>query len=73
MIYFSSFNIPGTRLEKLRPKNLSKLIVRLVKMFNLDITLCPNTLQFRELGSIRYLLYKKYIEVGLLTVSFITS
>ncbi|XP_071842631.1 exonuclease mut-7 homolog [Apostichopus japonicus] len=60
--FVDSFNIPGTRLEKLRPKNLSKLIVRLVKMFNLDITLCPNTLQFRELGSIRYLLYKKYIE-----------
>ncbi|XP_022106698.1 exonuclease mut-7 homolog [Acanthaster planci] len=58
----ANLDVPGVRKEKLRPKNLSKLIVRLAKLFKLDLAICPNTSFHRDLAAVRFLLYKKYIE-----------
>ena len=55
--------VPAVKGEKLRRRHLTKLILRLVKMFKLDMALCPNTAKSKDLGAIRYLLHKRYIEV----------
>ncbi|XP_033633368.1 exonuclease mut-7 homolog [Asterias rubens] len=57
--------IPGTKKEKLRPRNLSKLILRLAKLYKLDGALYPNTNFHKDLGAVKYLLYKKYTELTL--------
>ncbi|XP_038070951.1 exonuclease mut-7 homolog isoform X2 [Patiria miniata] len=56
---------PGVKKEKLRPKYLSKLILRLTKLFKLDPAICPNTNYHKDLSAVRFLMYKKYIEQSL--------
>ncbi|XP_071482503.1 exonuclease mut-7 homolog [Diadema antillarum] len=55
-------SIPGVRMDKLRRRHLTKLILRLVKMFKLDMALCPNTARSKDLGAIKFLFHKRYIE-----------
>ncbi|XP_063964104.1 exonuclease mut-7 homolog [Lytechinus pictus] len=54
--------VPGVRVEKLRRRHLTKLILRLVKMFKLDMSICPNTSKSKDIGAIKYLIHKRYIE-----------
>ncbi|XP_072025307.1 exonuclease mut-7 homolog [Amphiura filiformis] len=58
--FLSELKIPNARKDKLRPQNLSKLIMRLVKLFKLDPEVCPNTCHTKDYGAMKFLLYKKY-------------
>ena len=46
-------------------KQLHKLGVRLLKLFQMPDELCPNITTRQSLKGVRYLLYKKYVEVHL--------
>ncbi|CAH1786913.1 unnamed protein product [Owenia fusiformis] len=54
--------LEDVRMEKLQHKVLSKLAIRLSKIYNIPVDLCPNINRARTLSGIRYLMYKKYIE-----------
>ncbi|XP_074871617.1 exonuclease mut-7 homolog [Carettochelys insculpta] len=64
-----SFNITdisrqyqGLRADKLNHKMLSKLVFRFLEQYNLDTALCPNVINQRHLGSLKYLFYKRFVE-----------
>ncbi|XP_074976534.1 exonuclease mut-7 homolog isoform X6 [Caretta caretta] len=52
----------GLRPNKLNHKMLSKLVFRLLEQYNLDPVLCPNVINQRHLGSLKYLFYKRFVE-----------
>ncbi|XP_030391338.1 exonuclease mut-7 homolog isoform X1 [Gopherus evgoodei] len=52
----------GLRPNKLNHKMLSKLVFRLLEQYNLDPALCPNVINQRHLGSLKYLFYKRFVE-----------
>uniref|UniRef100_A0A8C8RHW1 Exonuclease 3'-5' domain containing 3 n=1 Tax=Pelusios castaneus TaxID=367368 RepID=A0A8C8RHW1_9SAUR len=52
----------GLRPDKLNHKMLSKLVFRLLEQYNLDPALCPNVINQRHLGSLKYLFYKRFVE-----------
>uniref|UniRef100_A0A4X2KFQ1 3'-5' exonuclease domain-containing protein n=1 Tax=Vombatus ursinus TaxID=29139 RepID=A0A4X2KFQ1_VOMUR len=55
-------NVPPSRADKLNQKMLSKLVFRLLGQYNLDPALCPNVMNQRHLGTLRYLFYKRFVE-----------
>ncbi|XP_074066704.1 exonuclease mut-7 homolog isoform X2 [Macrotis lagotis] len=55
-------NVPPSRADKLNQKMLSKLVFRLLSQYNLDPALCPNVMNQRHLGTLRYLFYKRFVE-----------
>ncbi|XP_074145163.1 exonuclease mut-7 homolog isoform X2 [Sminthopsis crassicaudata] len=55
-------NVPPSRADKLNQKMLSKLVFRLLSQYNLDPALCPNVMNQRHLGALRYLFYKRFVE-----------
>ncbi|XP_064616174.1 exonuclease mut-7 homolog isoform X2 [Liolophura sinensis] len=58
-------DVPNIRGDKFHFKILSKLAVRLMKLYGIPPESCPNINNARNLGALRYLLYKKYIEKSL--------
>nr|XP_056716101.1 exonuclease mut-7 homolog [Euleptes europaea] len=54
--------VPNIRPEKVNRKLLSKLIFRFLDKYSLDPALCPNTINQRHLGTLKYLLYKRFVE-----------
>ena len=44
-------------------RSLHKLAVRLLKLYQVSDHLCPNITTTQSVKAMRYLLYKKYIEV----------
>ncbi|XP_075761943.1 exonuclease mut-7 homolog isoform X2 [Pelodiscus sinensis] len=53
---------PGLRPDKLNHRMLSKLVFKLLEQYNLDPALCPNVINQRHLGSLKYLFYKRFVE-----------
>ncbi|XP_013417468.1 exonuclease mut-7 homolog isoform X1 [Lingula anatina] len=51
--------------DKLHPKVLSKLAIRLMKLYQIPPELCPNICNARSLGGLKFLMYKRYIEQSL--------
>ncbi|XP_064105814.1 exonuclease mut-7 homolog isoform X2 [Macrobrachium nipponense] len=51
-------------------KVLCNVLGRLLKRFQLDMSLCPHLYKRRSVGGLRYLFYKYYIEKGLQTTAF---
>ncbi|XP_071322282.1 exonuclease mut-7 homolog isoform X2 [Trachinotus anak] len=49
-------------MSQIQPKMLTKHILRLAEKFNIDQGLCPNALHKRRLNSLRYLMYKRFVE-----------
>lgn len=49
----------------IQPKLLTKHVIRLMEKYNVDQALCPNALYKRRLDSLRYLMYKAYVENGM--------
>ncbi|GAA6232040.1 exonuclease mut-7 homolog [Lates japonicus] len=49
-------------MSQIQPKMLTKHILRLVEKFNIDQGLCPNALHKRRLDSLRFLMYKRFVE-----------
>ncbi|XP_038637844.1 exonuclease mut-7 homolog isoform X2 [Scyliorhinus canicula] len=50
------------RWNKLNRKALSKLVFRLMELYDIDPVFCPNAVNHRYLASIKYLLYKRFLE-----------
>ncbi|NXF11324.1 MUT7 Exonuclease, partial [Smithornis capensis] len=48
--------------EKFNRRTLSKLVFRLLDLFNLDPALCPNVINQRHLRTLNYLFYKRFVE-----------
>ncbi|XP_068236565.1 exonuclease mut-7 homolog isoform X1 [Palaemon carinicauda] len=51
-------------------KVLGNVLGRLLKRFQLDMSICPHLYKRRSVGGLRYLFYKYYIEKGLQKPSF---
>lgn len=49
----------------IQPKLLTKHVIRLMEKFSVDQAHCPNALYKRRLDSLRYLMYKAYVENGM--------
>ncbi|XP_034047943.1 exonuclease mut-7 homolog isoform X2 [Thalassophryne amazonica] len=47
---------------QIQPKMLTKHVLRLAEKFNVDQALCPNALYKRRLDSLRFLMYKRFVE-----------
>ncbi|XP_006813243.1 exonuclease mut-7 homolog [Saccoglossus kowalevskii] len=62
--------VPLLRKDKLRPRHLCKLVMRLVKLYKLDGSLCPNVTNVKNMSGIKFLLYKKYIEKSMVSDSW---
>lgn len=58
--------VPGVRTEKIHPKIFTKLVKRLTKVFNVDSTVCPNVSLHSGIGTLRFLVSRKYISVSCL-------
>ncbi|XP_067868941.1 exonuclease mut-7 homolog isoform X2 [Heterodontus francisci] len=50
------------RWNKLNRKALSKLVFRLMELYGIDPVFCPNVVNQRYLASIKYLLFKRFVE-----------
>ncbi|MBN3323902.1 MUT7 Exonuclease, partial [Atractosteus spatula] len=48
--------------DRLHPKVLSKQVFRLMERFAVDPALCPNAVFKRRLDSLRFLMYKRFVE-----------
>ncbi|XP_054853533.1 exonuclease mut-7 homolog isoform X2 [Eublepharis macularius] len=54
--------LPNIRPDKVNRKMLSKLVFRFLDKYSLDPALCPNAINQRHLGTLKYLLYKRFVE-----------
>ncbi|XP_040261262.1 exonuclease mut-7 homolog isoform X2 [Bufo bufo] len=54
--------LPPIKADKLNLKTLSKLAFRLLETYNLDPALCSNMINQRHLGTLKYLMYKRFVE-----------
>uniref|UniRef100_A0A5F5PZQ0 Exonuclease 3'-5' domain containing 3 n=1 Tax=Equus caballus TaxID=9796 RepID=A0A5F5PZQ0_HORSE len=55
--------VTSLKLEKLSPKVLSRQVLHLLERFGLDPALCPNVVAQQRLAALRYLCYKRFVEV----------
>ncbi|KAG8543608.1 hypothetical protein GDO81_024208, partial [Engystomops pustulosus] len=62
--------LPPVKPDKLNLKTLSKLAFRLLETYNLDPALCTNMINQRHLGTLKYLMYKRFVEVGFIVVHY---
>ncbi|KAH3795422.1 hypothetical protein DPMN_148972 [Dreissena polymorpha] len=62
LVVRSVSHLPGVRPSRAQRKPLSKLAVRLMKLYKIPQDLCPNIFKTRGCGALRYLLHKRYIE-----------
>lgn len=60
-----SSKVQNVKAGKLEKKVLSKLAVRLMKLYDIPNEMCPNIANARGLGAVKYLLYKRFIEGGM--------
>ena len=64
--YFRSYRsqLPSkSKVKQWDDRSLHKLAVRLLKLYQVADHLCPNITTTQSVKAMRYLLYKKYIEV----------
>ncbi|OCT66929.1 exonuclease mut-7 homolog [Xenopus laevis] len=54
--------LPPVKPDKLNMKTLSRLAFKLLERYNLDPVLCSNLLNQRHLGTLKYLMYKRFVE-----------
>ncbi|XP_069465883.1 exonuclease mut-7 homolog isoform X2 [Ambystoma mexicanum] len=50
------------RHDMLNQKMLSKLVFRLLEQYHLESALCPNVVNLRHIGTLKYLFYKRFVE-----------
>nr|XP_003199355.2 exonuclease mut-7 homolog [Danio rerio]XP_021334948.1 exonuclease mut-7 homolog [Danio rerio] len=51
--------------DQIQPKLLSKHVFRLMEKFHIDPGLCPNSVYKRKSDSLRFLMYKTFVEKGM--------
>ncbi|KAG8447413.1 hypothetical protein GDO86_014768, partial [Hymenochirus boettgeri] len=54
--------LPPVKLDKLSFKTVSRWAFRLLEQYNLDPALCSNIINQRHLGTLKYLMYKRFVE-----------
>ncbi|XP_075041510.1 exonuclease mut-7 homolog isoform X2 [Mixophyes fleayi] len=54
--------LPPVKADRLNLKTVSKLAFRLLDLYNLDPALCSNMINQRHLGTLKYLMYKRFVE-----------
>ncbi|XP_047426125.1 exonuclease mut-7 homolog isoform X2 [Mugil cephalus] len=59
---FPSLSLSKNCVSQTQPKMLIRHIARLVEKFKIDQALCPNALHKRRLDSLRFLMYKRFVE-----------
>ncbi|XP_068430228.1 exonuclease mut-7 homolog isoform X2 [Clinocottus analis] len=59
---FPHFSVTKHGMSQIQAKILTKHVFRLVERFNIDQGLCPNALHKRRLDSLRFLMYKRFVE-----------
>lgn len=59
---FPRLSVSKHCMGQIKPKMLTKHVLRLVEKFDIDQGLCPNALHKRRLDSLRFLMYKKFVE-----------
>lgn len=62
--------VPDGRIEKIDKKALNKLMTRLVKQYKIDLSSCPHLSSAKAIQSVRYLLYKRFVEKTLMGINF---
>lgn len=65
LILSSVSHVPGVKKDKFQKRTLSKLAVRLMKLYRVPQELCPNISNVRGLGAIKFLMHKRFIERGM--------
>ncbi|KAM4661974.1 exonuclease mut-7 homolog [Discoglossus pictus] len=54
--------LPPIRTDKMNLKTLCRLAFKLLEQYNLDPGLCLNLINQRHLGTLKYLMYKRFVE-----------
>ncbi|XP_056289107.1 exonuclease mut-7 homolog [Pseudoliparis swirei] len=62
---YPHFSVTKRGMSQIQPKMLTKHVFRLVEKFHIDQGLCPNALHKRRLDSLRFLMYKRFVEKGM--------
>ncbi|KAJ8260556.1 hypothetical protein COCON_G00162790 [Conger conger] len=62
---FPDLSVSHHQAERIHPKMLSKQVFRLMERFNINPALCPNSVTKRKLDSLRFLMYKRFVEKGM--------
>ncbi|XP_033832012.1 exonuclease mut-7 homolog [Periophthalmus magnuspinnatus] len=65
IMQFPRLSLSRHHMGVIQPKMLTKHVIRLVEKYNIDQALCPNALYKRRLDSLRYLMYKAFVENGM--------
>ncbi|KAG4074788.1 hypothetical protein HA402_006427 [Bradysia odoriphaga] len=59
------YNYPDVKFNKLQSKPLTKLIIRLAKLYSLPNDTIPNVIRSKNYGALQFLMHKKYGEKSL--------
>ncbi|XP_072287435.1 exonuclease mut-7 homolog isoform X2 [Pyxicephalus adspersus] len=54
--------LPHVKTDKLNPKTIAKLAFRLLDQYKLDPALCSNIINQRHMGTLKYLMHKRFVE-----------
>ncbi|XP_053551867.1 exonuclease mut-7 homolog [Bombina bombina] len=54
--------LPPIKADKMNIKTVSKLAFKLLEQYKLDPGLCANLINQRHLGTLKYLMYKRFVE-----------
>ncbi|KAM8934347.1 exonuclease mut-7 homolog [Pelodytes ibericus] len=54
--------LPSAHLHKLTQKPINRMVVRLLEQYKLDPAICPNVANNRHLGTLKFLMYKRFVE-----------
>ncbi|XP_008560536.1 exonuclease mut-7 homolog isoform X2 [Microplitis demolitor] len=60
--FIESNNITDIKMCTLQSRAMTKLVTRLVKIFNLSPDICPNLHRKREEGTLQFFIYKRFVE-----------
>ncbi|CAG5084647.1 Similar to EXD3: Exonuclease mut-7 homolog (Homo sapiens) [Cotesia congregata] len=60
--FIEANNITDIKTCALQPRAMTKLVTRLVKIFNLSPDICPNLHRKREEGTVQFFVYKRFVE-----------
>lgn len=54
--------LPLVKTDKLNPKTITKLAFRLLDLYKLDPAICSNIINQRHMGTLKYLMHKRFVE-----------
>ncbi|KAJ8286604.1 hypothetical protein GJAV_G00041050 [Gymnothorax javanicus] len=62
---FPDLSLSHHQAERIQPKMLSKQVFRLMERFGIEPALCPNSVTKRKLDTLKFLMYKRFVEKGM--------